>query len=137
VGLAVYSYDFTAEAARDAVRYAIVRGANCSLEATSAFGCGADNAAIQTHVQGLGYPGIKTSSLTTSTKWYTATVTGTPPNTTTVWTTLCATDTYSAACAAPGNAVQVTVSYPFPLNVPFVPATTINMSNSSMMAISN
>ena len=134
VGLAVYSYDFTSEAARDGVRYAIVRGANCHLETSAAgFVCGAQNTDIQSHLQGLGYPGIKSSSITTHTYWYTATV-GPPA---TVWTTLCATDTYSATCAAPGNAVKVVINYPFTLSVPFVPPMTINMGNSSMMTISN
>jgi Flp pilus assembly protein TadG len=131
-GLAAYSYNFTSEAARDAVRYAIVRGANCHLETSAVgFGCGADNAAIQSHTQGLGYPGINGGSIRTTTIWYT--VTSGP----TAWTTVCSTNTFTLACSKPGNAVKVTVNYPFTVSVPFVPLGTINMSNSSMMVISN
>ena len=52
------------------------------------------------------------------------------------WTTLCATDTYGAACDVQGNAVKVVVNYPFTMNVPFMKPFTINMANSSQMVIS-
>jgi Flp pilus assembly protein TadG len=123
VSLAVYSYDFVSEAARDAARYAIVRGANCKYMPD----CGATNSTIQTHVQSLNYPGINTSNLTTTTVWYSHATA--PPNMT--WTT-CGT----TQCDAIGNAVKVTVNYSFPLQVPFYPGSTINLTNSSMMVIS-
>jgi Flp pilus assembly protein TadG len=123
VSLAAYSYDFVSEAARDAARYAIVRGASCKYMPD----CGATNTNIQTHVQSLNYPGINSSNLTTSTVWYSHATA--PPNM--IWTTCGATQ-----CNAIGNAVKVTVSYPFRFNVPFYPGSTINMTNSSMMVIS-
>jgi Flp pilus assembly protein TadG len=123
VSLAVYSYDFVSEAARDAARYAIVRGANCKYMPD----CAATNANIQTHVQSLNYPGINTSNLTTTTVWYSHATA--PPNM--VWTTCGATQ-----CNAIGNAVKVTVNYTFPLSVPFWQGSTINLTNSSMMVIS-
>lgn len=121
--LAAYTYNFVSEAARDGARYAIVRGANCKYMPD----CGATNATIQTHVQGMNYPGINTSNLTTSTTWYSAATA--PPNM--VWTSCDTTQ-----CDAIGNAVKVTVYYTFPLQVPGMSALTINMSNSSMMVIS-
>ena len=81
------------------------------------------------YVQGLDYPRINTNKLTTTTSWYTA---GTPPRMT--WT-LCASGTPSA-CAVEGSAVKVVVNYPFTFNVPFLKPMVINMSNSSMMVIS-
>lgn len=124
--LAVYSYDFIAEAARDGARYMIVRGTKC----TAMPDCLATNGTLQSHIRSMNYPAINMSNLTTTTAWYTA---GTaPPNMT--WT-LCAAGTPSS-CAVEGNAVKVTVNYPFTLNVPFLKPMVINMSNSSMMVIS-
>jgi Flp pilus assembly protein TadG len=128
--LAVYSYDFTSEMARDGARYLIVRGAKCT--GGTAFGCGSSNSDVQTYLRSENFPAINTNNLTTHTYWYTSAAA--PPNMT--WTTLCATDTYSAACAVQGNAVQVVVNYAFTMNVPYVKPFTINMSNSSQMVIS-
>jgi Flp pilus assembly protein TadG len=125
--LAVYSYDFTSEAARDGARYMIVRGSKC----TSMPDCNADNTALQTHIRSMNYPAINTGNLHTHAYWYTASPT--PPNRT--WTTLCATDT-PGTCNAQGNAVKVVVSYTFAMNVPFLKPFTINMANSSQMVIS-
>jgi len=127
--LAVYTYNFVGEAARDATRYALVRGNQCSVVAGTGFNCKADNAAITSYVQSISYPGIKSSNLSTETHWYTASK---PPQT--IWT-YCDTDT-PTACASPGSAVQVTVTYPFGLNVPFVSPVTINMKSSARMVIS-
>ncbi len=127
--LAVYSYDFTAQAAREGARYAIVRGTKCT--AASGFGCGADNAAIQSYLRTLNYPAIKMNNLTTHTYWYTAA--SAPPNMN--WDTLCATDT-PGGCNAQGNAVKVVVNYPFTMNIPFIRPITINMATSSQMVIS-
>jgi Flp pilus assembly protein TadG len=124
--LAVYSYDFVAEAARDGARYMIVRGTKC----TAMPDCQAINSTLQSHLRSMNYPAINMNSLTTTTAWYTA---GTaPPNMT--WT-LCSAGTPSS-CAIEGNAVKVTVNYPFTFNVPFLKPMVINMSNSSMMVIS-
>lgn len=120
--VAVYSYDFVSEAAREAARYAIVRGAKCAYMPD----CGATNTQIQAHVQSLNYPGINTSKLTTETVWYSQ---GTSPGMT--WTS-CGT----VQCNAIGNAVQVKVTYKFPLSIPFWGQQTITMTNSSMMVIS-
>jgi Flp pilus assembly protein TadG len=125
--LAVYSYDFTSEAARDGARYMIVRGTKC----TSMPDCGASNTELQSHIQGLNYPAIITGNLTTHAYWYTAA--NGPPNTD--WNTLCATDT-PAGCNVQGNAVKVVVNYPLTMYIPFISPITINMGNSSQMVIS-
>lgn len=129
VAIAGYSFDFVSEAARDATRYAIVRGsASCNASYNPQMpDCSATNAQIQAHVRRLNYPAINTSNLTTTTVWYSAT--GGPPNMT--WTSCGATK-----CNAIGNAVKVTVYYTFPLTIPFWGQNTIHMSNSSQMVIS-
>ena len=127
--LAVYSYHYVSDAAREATRWAVVRGANC----TGLAGCDASNSDIQTYVQNLGYPGIQTANLTTTTTWYTATMnTGVTPNT--VVLTSCGTS--PGGCNYPGNQVKVQVTYNMPLNIPFVPATTVAMTSTSAMVIS-
>jgi len=128
--LAVYSYDFTSEMARDGSRYMIVRGAKCT--GGTAFGCGASNSDVQAHLRAENFPAINMNNLTTHTYWYTAAAA--PPNMT--WSTLCATDTYSAACGVQGNAVKVVVTYVFAWNMPYMSPFTINMTNSSEMVIS-
>jgi Flp pilus assembly protein TadG len=129
--LAVYTYHSLSEIAREATRYAIVRGANCINLA----GCNADNTTIQTYAQGLAYPGIVSGSITTKTNWYTVTMDTTPTIPTAVLTA-CGSGTPPPGCNNPGNQVQVQVQYQFPVNIPFLSSTTINMSSTSAMVIS-
>jgi len=107
--LALYSYNVTAEAAREATRYAIVRGSACN----SFPDCKVTSDQIQTYVRGLGFPGINPSSLT-----------------------LTATASWPNGNNDPGNPVQVTVNYTFPLVIPFVPTRTLTMTSTSAMVIS-
>jgi len=117
--LAVFAHHQVSEAAREGTRYAMVHGNTCSNNGSS---CAATAAEIQTYVQGLALTGITASSLSVTTS-YSAYPSG-------------ATCTPNANCTNPGNLVTVTVSYPAPLNVPFVPATVLSMSGSSSMVIS-
>jgi Flp pilus assembly protein TadG len=117
--LALYSYNVTAEAAREATRYAIVRGSACSPSTFS--DCNVTSAQLQTYVQGLGFPGINPSSLTVTATWP---------------TTGSACFPSIAPCNNPGNRVNVTVQYTFPLAIPFVPSRTLTMSSTSGMYIS-
>jgi Flp pilus assembly protein TadG len=117
--LALYSYNVTAEAAREATRYAIVRGSKCSPSTFS--DCNVTSAQLQTYVRGLGFPGINPSSLNVTAAWPTIGPTCFPSIT---------------PCNNPGNQVQVTVQYTFPLVIPFVPSRTLTMSNTSAMYIS-
>jgi Flp pilus assembly protein TadG len=115
--LALYSYNVTAEAAREATRYAIVRGSKCTTFAD----CKIDQPGLQTYVQGLGFPGINPSALTVTATWPTTGVNCFPSVT---------------PCNNPGNKVKVTVQYTFPLVIPFVPSRTLTMSSTSQMRIS-
>jgi Flp pilus assembly protein TadG len=119
--LALYSYNIVAEAAREATRYAIVRGSACSASTFS--DCNIDQTGLQTYVQSLGFPGINSSSLT-------VTASATSPATGTTCTPTL------VPCNKPGNLVTVTVTYPFLLSIPFVPQRTLNMSSTSAMYIS-
>lgn len=119
ISLALYTYHFVSEAAREGTRYAIVRGSSCAGFATA---CPATPADIQNYIQTLGFPGINPAAMTVNTAWssYPAGGACLPlPN-----------------CTNPGNMVQVTVNYQYPLSIPFIPASTINMSSSSEMVIS-
>ncbi|HZL52763.1 MAG TPA: TadE/TadG family type IV pilus assembly protein [Terracidiphilus sp.] len=124
MSLALYTYHFISEAAREGARYAIVRGSAC----TSVTNCNATSAQIQTYVQGLAFPGISsTQYMTVTTTWLSASTT-----LPTSWTSCGATQ-----CNDPGNAVQVKVSYAFPLMLPFVSKSTLTMNSTSQMAIAN
>ena len=120
--LALYTYDFVSDAARAGTRYAIVRGSAC----VNLPDCGANQSQIQTFLQGFKYPGIDSRSLNVTVTWFSASAT--QPTT---WTT-CGT----TQCDNPGNAVQVQVTYVFPLHIPFWRNASVNMSSSSQMVIS-
>lgn len=126
ISLALFSYNFVSEAAREATRYAIVRGSQC----TGMPDCNATSAQIQAYVQTLNYPGINVSNLTATATWLSAT--GGPPNTT--W--VACTAGPGITCNAPGNAVNVVVTYTFPVNIPLVPPMNFSLSNTSQMVIS-
>ena len=119
---AVYAYDFVSGAARQATRWASVRGSNCSHTLS---GCQATTTNVQTYVQGLAPGGINTSQITATTTWP-----QNPPN----------------CPASPSNAplcdVKVKVSYNFSFvtlssNIPFLSGLgNFTMSSTSDMIIS-
>lgn len=103
---ALYSYVFVSDAAREATRYAIVRGSKCQ---------GFTDCNIQelnTYVKSLGYPGINTANLSASASW--------------------------PSGHAPGDVVKVTVTYTYPLNIPFWPqsGSLLHIASTSQMTIS-
>jgi Flp pilus assembly protein TadG len=120
MSLALYTFHFISEAARDGTRYAIVRGSSCPavLSGCPAAGSGVD---VQTYLRGEGFPGITPSLLTAVTSFPTSGSSCTPS---------------TNPCDNPGNLVKVVVSYRFPLSIPFIPATTLTMSSTSQMVIS-
>lgn len=129
MSMALYTYHFVSDAAREGSRWAMVRGGSCIANVSQAY-CsptssdtyGADNADIQAYVQSLGYPFA--SNMNVSTKWFS----GSPSAESSCGTT-------PSGCNGAGNAVQVTVSYSFPIAIPFWKATTINMQSVSTMVI--
>jgi Flp pilus assembly protein TadG len=116
---ALYSYHFVAYAARVGTRWAIVRGSTCPADILDH--CPAAATDVQTYLQSIAYPGINPKNLTASTTWPTTGATCAPS---------------SNPCDNPGNLVRVVVSYHLPLLVPFVPVTSMSMSSTSEMVIS-
>lgn len=110
VGRALYAYDYVSYAARDAARFAIVRGTTCS---GLSGGCPAASSDIQTYVQSNA-TGIDTSTLTVASHCL-------PPGTT----------AYSPPCS-PGTPVQVTIQYGFEFVSPLSPQSW-QMSTSSQV----
>jgi Flp pilus assembly protein TadG len=149
MSLAIYTYTFVSDAAREATRYAIVRGPDsCTISPTfpncNLSGGSAGNP-LQTYVRSLTYPGVDPSRLSVAATWLVASGTlvgsGSTGYTTTSWPNACAGggafDTGTGlACNNVGNAVRVVVSYQFPLSIPFWRATTLNISSTSQMVIS-
>jgi Flp pilus assembly protein TadG len=117
--LGVYAFHFTAEAAREATRYASVRGSSC---VGSASACPAQPSDIQTYVQGLVYPGINPAAMTATTTW-SAFPSG----------TACSP---SSSCNNPGNLVTIRILYKFPFSVPLLPSNLWAVTSSSAMVIS-
>jgi Flp pilus assembly protein TadG len=118
--MAIYSYHYVSEAAREGARFAIVRGSACTSFASA---CPAASSDVQTYVQSLGYPGIVSSNVIVTTTW-TAYPTGTP----------CAPST--SPCNNPGDLARVKVSYAYPLSIPFWPSKTYTMTSTCAMVIS-
>jgi hypothetical protein len=121
----LYSYNFVADAAREASRYASTRGAQCSVNTPRLGDCGLIATRVEALVQGMQYPGLNARNLVANTQWLQANTTGP-----TGWTT-CA-----GECNAPGNMVKVVVTYAYPISVPFWARTTIDVSSTSTMVIS-
>lgn len=134
VSMALYSYHFVAEAAREGSRFAMVRGFQCPTNVTVSY-CsptaanttGAVASDVSHYVANLGVPFAR--NLTVTTTWLSKSQ---DANGFDIWTA-CTT----APCNMPTtNAVQVTVTYAYPLNIPFSKKFTINMGSKSMMVIS-
>ncbi len=114
---ALYTYHFLSNAAREATRWAAVRGSTCIIDGS----CTSEalQGDIQTYVKSITPPGVNPNppDLTTAASWP-----GTGPN--------CLNDIRS-----PGCPVEVTVSYRFSFVVPFIRSTPLTLSSSSEMII--
>lgn len=104
--LMFYSYCMISETAREGTRYAIVHGSACTTSAKAS--CTADASAINAYVNNVGWPNLGGGTLT--------------PNT-----------TFPDGNENAGSRVQVSVTYSFPLTLPFVPKGSVAMSSSSTM----
>lgn len=115
-GRAMYAYHFISGAAREATRYAMVRGSSCpETECPSGPARPTD---IQNYVMNVP-AGIDATRLTVTPTWNpggSIACTGTPNS--------------------PGCVVEVQVSYNFSFLLPFMPKSSILMTSSSQMTIS-
>jgi Flp pilus assembly protein TadG len=121
-GRALYTYHFVSNAAREATRWASVRGATCN-PALYTSACPAGRNDVQEFVASITPAGIDASpsKLVVDTDWLvppgkTNPCTGSPKN--------------------PGCAVQVQVTYNFKFVLPFLPKATYPMKSTSEMIIS-
>jgi len=105
---ALYTYHFVSNAAREATRYAMVRGASCTSWGTA---CPASATDIQNYVKGIVPTGIDPSAITVTTTWN-------PDN-------------------KPGSSVQVTVQYNLHSLFAFLPSSgSRTLTSTSQMVIS-
>jgi hypothetical protein len=121
ISLALYTSHFVADAAREASRYAVVRGSMSCSTTPNLTNCNVSADEVQTWVRSLGYPGINPQQLSISTTW--------PSSGSACYPS-------SSPCNNPGNLVKVAVVYAFPLNIPFWKSATINLKSTSEMVIS-
>jgi Flp pilus assembly protein TadG len=115
-GRALYTYHFVSNAAREATRWASVRGVNSNLPGAPATG-----ASVQALVKNVSGMGLDPTKITVTTAWLA------PPNN-------------SPACIQniknPGCVVQVSVQYQYKFFFPFLPTSPITMQSTSEMVIS-
>jgi Flp pilus assembly protein TadG len=135
LSLALYSYHFVSDAAREGTRYAIVRGSdwanpcdtgNAGTGYTSA-ACNASVADIQAYVSSLNFPGIFLTTQDVCVEFF-----STPP---TSASSSC-TNSSGTLTNANGNVVQVTVTYPFTFGLPGLSKFTYSLASTSQMVIS-
>ncbi|HEV2645596.1 MAG TPA: TadE/TadG family type IV pilus assembly protein [Acidobacteriaceae bacterium] len=105
--IALYTYGMISETAREATRWAAVRGSTCKNGAGAS--CATTTSAITTYAQGLGFPNIGSGTITV-------------------------TPTFPQSCQAPPTCtVNVLVTYTVPVKLPLVPNHSISMQSSSAM----
>ena len=124
---ALYIDHFVSGAAREAARYAMVRGSsfnNVTCSTTSTTSCTATQTAIKSYVQSLAPTGVSTANLTVQATWP-----GTSPN---------GNNCVSAVTPnnGPGCTVRVVVTDAFTFAVPYFPVAGLNLSSTSTVAIS-
>jgi len=112
--LLLYSYHTVSTAARLASRWAMVRGANCP-----AASCPATSNSVKAYVL-TQLPLLDASKVTVTTTWSSYGTCATPAST---------------GPGEPGCQVAVTVSYPFQLNLAFIPISALTLTSTSKMVV--
>ncbi|HUY81889.1 MAG TPA: TadE/TadG family type IV pilus assembly protein [Acidobacteriaceae bacterium] len=142
---ALYAYHFTSYAAREATRYASVRGSNCSgNEVTSMAGCPVTSSAdVQSYIRNIGLPGLSSNDVTANVTWHYRSNTNSPAtwvscggNLTTT-TTDSQGNTVTVACNEPGDRITVQVIYAMPLVIPFYKSIPLSMTSTSSLVIAD
>jgi Flp pilus assembly protein TadG len=119
-GRALYTYHFVSDAAREASRWASVRGKSCTAYGSA---CPAKSTDVEDYVVSIAPPGIDTRpvKLLVNTAWVA------PPGN----GNSCAKFPNNLGCS-----VQVMVTYNFNFILPFLPTSTYAMKSTSEMVIS-
>jgi Flp pilus assembly protein TadG len=125
LSVGLYAYQFCADAARQATRWAMVRGSTSQTNTPNLSNTNASATDISNYVKGLGYKGISSSSITVTATWCAAS-----SSTPTTWSS-CSASTINA----PGNLVKVIVAYPVSFHIPFAPQLSLSLSSTSQMVI--
>ncbi len=120
--IVAYSYLFVPNAAREASRYAIVRGDNFGTDCSSVgpAKCVVQPSDIGSYVKGLAFPGININNLNISSNWLTSTGVS------------CGS---GDSCKVPSNQKWVQVSYTYGLKMPLIPKQKFTLASSSQMVI--
>lgn len=130
---AVYSFHFVANAAHEATRYAMVRGASWPTacdgtgSAGSGYGssmCQASPTDIANYVANRDFPGVNIAASNVCVEYFAA-----------VPSSASTTCSGNSSPNAPGDIVQVTVTFPYTMTIPLLPNYTLNFSSTSQMAI--
>jgi len=130
VSLAWYYGHFCSDAARQATRYAMVRGSKSCANTPNLSECDVTADQIKTYVRGLGFPGVVSGNVTVTSTWYQASTTEPTSGQTATWSAC------PGACNAPGNMVKVVVAYPMSLPIPAANKTlSLNLKGTSQMLI--
>ena len=119
--MALYADHFVTDAAKEATRYAMVRGSSwgsTSCSTFSSYSCVATSSNVASFVNSVAPPGISTSRISVTTTW--------PGKDPTGQTCDSAQGNNSPACV-----VNVQVQYSFNFLLPFVPFGTIDLSGVS------
>jgi Flp pilus assembly protein TadG len=148
----LYSYNYVSNAARDATRYAALRGPNsctdatvtpfpnCGLKPTS-FTSTTDKTKnpLLNYVESMGYPGLNASNTSLEVNYLVATKTSAGLTT---WASdskcnsTSDVDSNGNSCNNVGNMINVKVIYKFPLNIPFWKRVIVPVGSTSQMMIS-
>lgn len=121
------AYHFTSYSAREATRYAMVRGTTwkgTSCNSVATVNCMATAANVTSFVQSVAPKGMKVSKVTVTTTWSGAALSG-----------------GSMACIttngtnAPGCVILVNVKYNFNYGLPYLPATALVLQASSSVVV--
>lgn len=116
LSLAFYSYNMISETAREGSRYAMVHGASCPTSANPT--CKATAAQVDAYVLGIGWANLAGGTMTVC-----------------VYYNNNACNTNPSGSEAVGNPVKVTVTYVFPITMPYVPTNSLTMRSTSQMTI--
>ena len=123
---AVYVDHFVANAAQEATRYAMVRGASwtSTCASTTSSNCTVNSSTVTAFVQSLVSAGVSKTNLSVSTTWPGTDATGAD----------CLTSGSEAKNSA-GCVVSVKVTYPFSYVSPLLPKSTLLLSSTSQVTI--
>lgn len=123
--MALYANHFVTDAAKEATRYAMVRGSSwgsTSCSTYTSYSCAASRSNVSSFVNSIAPTGINPSGITVNTTWPGTDPTGQACDTT-------------QGDNSPACVVNVQVQYTFNFLLPFVPFGAINMSGVSSEVI--